>query len=737
MAAAVLLLVSGSFGELQAQADESGSAAPALRAQRLTGDAVVRLDGELIEAVWQGPDSAFGFRQREPLEGEAASEWTTVRVLYDDEYVYVGVWAYDANPSRIVARQLERDAPLGLSRFGPSGADDAIELIFDTFRDRRNAYYFATNPNGVQVDGYITDESESPDINWDAVWDVRARVTADGWTAEFAIPLRSLRFPSDPGEQVWGFNVQRVIVRRTEQALWTSWSRDNEGLHRVSRAGALTGLEALTSRVSAYVKPYVLAEAGQDYLSRPNGSIVVNPKIGADAKIGLKSGLNLDLTANTDFAQVEADDEQIDLTRFNLFFPEKREFFLENAGIFEFGSPQFFGPPQILLFFSRRIGLQRTGFAGAVPVPMLAGTRLSGRTGGQTIGFLDVVTGRDETLGSPLTNFAVARVKRDWGRAGYVGAILTHRYEEGGVSNLAAGVDWARWLAQPLVFEGFFSGTVDSRPGGEDIAWSLKLDYTGDWFGWLVEHTEIGPQLRPEVGFVQRFDIARTNAGFRLTPRPPVRGLRKIDIFNQFQYIVSQKTRQVRDRSWQLSLAPQLDSGDQARAEVTYLFQRLVEGFELTPGVLVPPGDYEDWNLDVSLETARNRALAGELSGGFGGFWGGSRWSAAASAAYNSPHVGVELGYFHNDVDVPGGAFTTDLVQTRIKLAVNTRLFGAALIQYNSQTGAVSANLRIDWIHRPGSDLFIVFNERRDTEVGRWSPVNRAFIVKLTYLYWF
>jgi hypothetical protein len=370
-------LCGGPIGELAAQADERSRETPALRAHRIGAEDVVRLDGALDEPVWQRADSAAGFRQREPLEGATASEPTSVRVLYDDAYLYIGVWAYDSEPGRIVARQLERDVPLGLTRFGPAGSDDAIELILDTYHDRRNAYYFATNPNGVQVDGLITDESEAPDINWDAVWDVRARRTSEGWTAEFAIPLRSIRFASAAGSQTWGFNVQRVVVRKNEQALWTSWSRDNEGLNRISRAGELTGLDALTSRTSAYIKPYVLTETGQDYLARPNGTIDVDPKIGADAKIGLASGLNLDLTVNTDFAQVEADDEQIDLTRFNLFFPEKREFFLENAGIFEFGAPQFFGPPHLLLFFSRRIGLAGAEF-GALPVPMLAGARLSG-----------------------------------------------------------------------------------------------------------------------------------------------------------------------------------------------------------------------------------------------------------------------------------------------------------------------------------------------------------------------
>ncbi len=724
-------------GKLAAQGAERGGDTTRLRAHRITYDARPRLDGALSEPVWLEADSAGGFRQREPREGAPASEPTVVRVLYDDGALYVGVWAYDSEPRRIVARQLERDAPLGLSRFGPAGTDDAVELILDTFHDRRNAYYFATNPQGVQVDGLITDESESPDMNWDAVWDVRAKRSANGWTAEFAIPLRSIRFPASAEEQTWGFNVQRVVVRKNEQSLWTAWSRDNEGLHKVSRAGELTGLDSLAAGLDLYVKPYVLGESGWDYVERPGGSGELDGAVGLDAKLGLASGLALDLTVNTDFAQVEADDEQVNLTRFTLFFPEKREFFLENAGIFEFGAPQFFGPPHLLLFFSRRIGLQRTGLGTAQTVPMIAGARLSGRAGRQTIGLLNVVTGEEESLGAPLTNYGVARVKRDVGHASYIGAIVTHRLEEGGASNLAGGVDWSLWLSSPLVFQGFAAATNDSRPGGDDNTWLLKLDYTGDWMGWVVEHMEIGPELDPGIGFVRRRDIGRSSAGFRLTPRPPIAGLRKIDIFNRFEYVVSAETREVRDRTWELSVSPELDTGDEARLELNYRFQRLTDSFPLTPGVRVPEGDYEDWGFDATLSSARSRALAAELSGGFGDFWGGERWSAGGALSFNSPHVDVQLAYAHNDVDVPGGAFTTDLIQGRLKLALNTRLFGNALVQYNSQTGAFSANLRVDFIHRPGSDLFIVFNERRDVEGGVWDPVSRAFIVKLTYLHWF
>lgn len=731
--ALVALLGSSGFPLWAQEADSVGGRR--LHARRLGPDESIRIDGSLNEPAWARADVAEGFHQREPEEGAPASQPTQVRFLYDENQIYIGVRAYDSEPRRVLGRQLERDAALGLSRFGPAGGDDAIEIILDTFHDRRNAYYFATNPRGAQVDGLITDESESPDINWDGVWEVRTQRDAEGWSAEFAIPLRTIRFPPGGGG-TWGFNVQRVVARTTEQSLWTAWSRDNEGLHRVSHAGELEGIEGIPSRPELYIKPYALGETGWDYESTAEGDVDLAGDIGADAKLGLGSGLVLDLTVNTDFAQVEADNEQIDLTRFTLFFPEKREFFLENAGIFEFGSPQFFGPPTLLLFFSRRIGLQRTGFADAQTVPILGGARLTGRVGGQTIGLLNVATGEEEELGAPLTNYAVARVKRDIGRRSYVGAIATHKLEEGGVQNATGGLDWNYWISRPLVFQGFYARSSDDGPGGEDDAWRLVLDYTGDWFGWIVEHMEIGEELEPGIGFVLRRDIGRTNGGFRFSPRPPIPGFRKVDIFNSFEYVVDADSRQVRDKGWNISVSPSLDSGDRARFELGYEFQRLEDSFTLTPGIDVPAGDYSDWRFDGSITSSSSRAISAEISGGAEGFWDGDRWRLGGDVGFNSPHFGLEVGYTHNEIDVPAGSFTTDLVIGRVRVAANTRLFGNALLQYNSQTNTFSANVRIDFIHRPGSDLFIVFNERRDVE-DHWDPINRAFIVKLTYLRWF
>ena len=729
---ALLMLGSAAQPELSAQTEDAEREVPTLRAHRIDDAEDIEIDGRLEESVWRSAMAISGFRQREPFEGEPATEDTEVRILYNDQYLYIGIWAHDSEPERILGRSLERDAQLGLSGRGPSGGDDAIAIILDTFHDRRNAFYFATNPQGAIVDGYITDEDHDADLNWDAVWDVSARITSEGWTAEMEIPLRTIRFFGREGPQTWGFNVARVIARKNEQSLWTAWSRDNEGLNRISRAGELVDLQSLPASPSFQLKPYVLGESGQDYEARPDGGIAFDGQVGLDAKYTLVSGLVLDLTVNTDFAQVEADEEQIDLTRFSLFFPEKREFFLENAGIFQFGTGGGFRAPDLLLFFSRRIGIEED-----LIVPMIAGARISGRTGKQTIGFLNVLTGREGAAGAPLTNFAVGRVKRDIGQRSYLGAIATGRVEEGGRRNVAAGIDWNIWLTQNMALEGFIAGVNENRPNFNDYSARLSLDYTADVVGWRADHIEIGPEMLPGIGFVRRTDIAETSGSLRVTPRPQVLGLRKIDIRNSFNYISTQRSRRTLDKRWEINFSPEWNTGDEARLELAWQSQRLLQSFELDDTVVVPVGVYEDWTLRGSVESTRARTFFGELGGGGGGFWGGHRWFVEGDLAFNSPHVGLELGYEHNDVDIPSGAFTTDLIRSRIRLALNTKLFGNALIQYNSQSGAFSANVRINFIYRPGSDLFIVFNETRGISGGRWDPEARALIVKLTYLHWF
>jgi len=431
----------------------SDQATPQLRAHRINSN--IELDGLLNEAYWQATEAASDFRQIQPLEGQPATEKTEVRILYDEDNLYLGVICYDAEPARIVAQKLQRDSRLA--------DDDTFGFVLDTYHDHRHAYFFSTNPNGAEEDGQVVDGAFDPDLNWDGVWEVRAKIHEHGWSAEFKIPLWNLKFKSLP-IQNWGINFTRIIKRKTEQANWASWSRDNGGFLRISRAGDLLDLQDLKPGFNLQVKPYALGKSQRDRLLTAFPLRDEKFDAGVDVKYGLTSNLTLDATLNTDFAQVEADVEQINLTRFPLFFPEKREFFLENASTYQFGEPGFFGPPPIFLFFSRRIGISDQGEI----VPIIAGGRLTGKIGKFNIGALDILT--DNTQAGPKSHFTVARVTRDVFQRSRVGAIFTNRANIGRDHQQAYGVDADIWLSNPMVFQTFLAQVRASANGHPESA---------------------------------------------------------------------------------------------------------------------------------------------------------------------------------------------------------------------------------------------------------------------------
>jgi Domain of unknown function (DUF5916) len=711
--------------------DGSGYLPPSTSAVQFSngdGHGVV-VDGLLDDEIWRNVPVATDFRQREPTAGAPATERTEVRILYDESTLYVGIMAYDSDPDGIIARILQRDEVMTPGFFGGPGfgGDDGVAILFDTFHDHRNGMIFATNPNGAEFDALITDEGRETNIDWRAVWRVAAQRVADGWSAEFAIPFRTLRYPVDNGGQPWGFNVYRVIRRKNEEVLWSSWSRQNEGFGRVSRAGHLEGLDHLPHPgMNLEVKPYVLGGVAQQRLDV--GSTDADPEtdVGVDAKWEVQPGLLLDLTVNTDFAQVEADDQQVNLTRFNLFFPEKRDFFLENSGIFDYGDGGFFGPPPYLVFFSRRIGLSSDGV-----VPILGGARLNGRVGGQTVGFLNVVT--DRAFNEPRTNFAVARLKRDVGENNYIGAIFTDRRNDLGW-NSTAGADWSFWPTSRLNFAGFVSGTATDGPGGEGSAYKGDFDYTSDKFGFNIGHLAISPDARADMGFITRTDIRSSAAFFRYSPRPQVLGLRKIDL-RWSSTLVTHTDWTLQDWSLGPTVAPQWNSGEDLSVDLNVGFTRLDQGFDIGPNVPVPAGDYDTWSLSFMGGTSSNRPVVLDANASMKGIYEGTIGSVGGSlSASPNANLSFTVSYNHNHVDVPSGSFNADIGRLRLLYAFSTRLFFNALIQYNSLDDRISANVRLNFIHTPGSDLFIVVNEERGVDGRRWDLVTRSSVIKLTYL---
>ena len=689
----------------------------------------LHVDGLLDETAWRDAPMVSGFRQREPFEGEPATEITEVRVLFDDATLYVGVLARDRSPDEVIARILQRDKlmEVGFQAMPGFTSDDAVVIVLDPFHHHRNAVVFGTNPNGAEFDALITDEGREFNVDWRGVWEVGARRTPEGWSAEFAIPFRSLRFP-EVSDEPWGFNVYRTIRRKNEEVLWSSWSRSNEGFTRVSRAGHIHGLTDLPrAGLNVELKPYVLGRAAGELDSFDRLDTDAEIDIGLDAKYEVRPGLVLDATLNTDFAQVEVDDQQVNLTRFSLFFPEKRDFFLENAGIFEMGQRGMFGqPPPFLMFFSRRIGISEDG-----PIPVMGGLRLTGRAGRQTVGLINVVT--DAKFDEPGTNHAIARVKRDIGQSGYLGAMVTDRRSTDSW-NSTGGLDWSFWPTSTLNVQGYAAGTATSGGGGEGAAYQLGVDYQTDLLGITAGHLGVGPDVIADLGFITRTDIQQSDFTLRLTPRPRVLGLRRLE-FQSGNTLVTGFSGGLQDWQSSLFISPECNTGDRLGVGIFRGSNRIDEAFDIGEGVVVPAGDYDAHQIGWFANTSRNRPIMLSSMAFLQNFFGG-RVDTIANDLTARPNANLELtvGFTHNRVDVPAGAFTADLARLRVVYAFSTTLVANTLVQYNRRDDELSISVRINFIHRPGSDLFIVFNEERGSAASIWDGNTRAAVVKLTYL---
>lgn len=726
---AVLALCIAAGGVSAQQADNSPGSVSAMR---LGAEGTVRLDGLLTEPFWSRADVISDFRQREPAEGVPASERTEVRIVYDSDNLYIGIIAFDSQPERIVSRLLQRDRVMQRGGFGGMSfaGDDGVAILLDPFHDHRNAVVLATNPNGAEYDALITDEGSELNVDWRAVWRVASARTTEGWSTEFEIPWRTLRYPADEEGTIWGLNVFRVIQRNKEEVLWRSWEREGGGFDRVSMAGHLLGLEGLPSHgLNVEAKPFVLA--GRTQTRNAAGGLPVDGELdaGLDLKSELRPGLVLDLTMNTDFAQVEVDDEQVNLTRFNLFFPEKRDFFLENAGIFEFGQQGFFGPPPYLMFFSRRIGIGPSG-----EVPIVGGGRLTGRVGGQTVGFLSVVT--DASAGRDGEIFNVARVKRDIGSSNYLGAMVTDRRGPD-PTNTVAGVDGRFHLSPALVFDAFAAQSFTQGPGGDGLAYNATLDYTTDPYGFFLQHLAIDKDAVASSGFITRTDLRRSSVNLRRRIRPGILGLRLNDFRVNGEY---QSTLDGRFQDWGagLSLNPTWNAGDNGSFTLDFGETRVDETFTLADTLPVPAGRYSEDGWSARLTTSSARWWTLSVNASRKDFFGGTLAARGGTVAVTpDPSISMSIGLTRNDVEIPGGSFTADITSVRAIWALSTKITTNALVQYNSLTDDLIANVRFNFIHRPGSDLYVVFTEQRlDGEDGL-SVADRGLVVKFTYLFRF
>jgi hypothetical protein len=711
--------------------DESGRAT--IRAVRLT--APMRLDGVLDEAVYTSVPPISDFIQVEPQEGAPATEKTEVWITFDRDYIYVSFRCSESEPTRVVANEMRRD---GGSLWQ---GNDIVGFLFDTFYDRRNSLQFTVNPIGGRSDAQVTNERQWND-DWNPIWDVKVGRFEGGWTVEAALPFKSLRYR--PGRaQIWGFNVMRANAWKNELSFITRIPNalGRRGLSQASLAATIVGLEAPPGSRNLEIKPYAISDLTSDRNATPRVSNDVSGDIGLDVKYGLTQNLTADFTYNTDFAQVEADEQQVNLTRFSLFFPEKREFFLENQGTFSFGGAApnaWMGPSDTpILFYSRRIGLNR-----GRPVPIEVGGRMTGRLGRYSLGVLSMRADDEPVSGSRQTSFSVVRLKRDLLRRSSVGILFTGRSvgQSGIGTNTAYGLDGTFAFFDNLAINTYWARTQTEGLSGDESSYRAQLDYAGDRYGVQAERLVIGDHFNPEMGFLRRDDMRRNFGLFRFSPRPrSIKSVRKFSWSGSMDYAAN-GTGRLETRALNGEFAIEFQNSD--RFGVTYndTYEFLPRPFPIGPGVTLPVGGYNFADLRVGMSFGQHRKLSGNVTAEHGTFYSGDRTAVSVSRGRVNvaSQLSLEPTYSVNWVDLPQGSFTTHLVGSRVTYTMTPLMFTSALVQYNSASHAVMANVRLRWEYRPGSELFVVYNEERDT-LGRRFPdlANRAVIVKINRLFRF
>jgi hypothetical protein len=708
---------------------------PDVAAIRLAETDTVVIDGAPDEAIWQRAVPATSFLQRDPDNGQPATERTEVRVVFDNNRIILGVTCFDSEPDRLLGNQMQRDQPFS--------ADDRFMWSIDPFLDGRSGYFFEINPSGAMGDGLITSPSDGGQVNksWDGIWIARVRRTSVGWTAEIEIPFKTLNF--NPNTTTWGANFQRTVRRKNEESLWTGWLR-NEGLSRMSNAGRINGIENISQGIGLDLKPYALGAAG-NAPGRGDPDTDGDFDIGLDGFYNVTPALKANFTINTDFAETEVDQRRTNLTRFPLFFPEKREFFLDGANFFEF--PTGDESP----FFSRRIGLN-----SGEPQPILYGAKLIGQVGRQDVGFLQVSTSEEEfqANGAPVQlkgeDFTVARVKRRMGSQSSMGVLYTRRAPRDSL------VDTRHTMATDVVLAtpNFVGGSVlDSnlwyihtskpsqideagtppRPGGSD-AFGMNASIDRDPWGASVGFQEYQAAYDAAVGFTPRRNYRQwdpeVNWNPRLNQHPWIRGFR----FDAGMELNLSLENELVDRNIQLTpLDIEFHSGDGIEFAVFNQTEQLDEDFEISDGVVIPMGPRYEWNrFQVEAESADHRKLAASAELSFGDFWSGSRRELNLEVTLRPrPGIFLQFASEYNDVDLPEGAFTTRLYRVDARTQFGPWLSLTNNVQYDSESSEVGWQLRFRWIQKPGNDLFFIWTQNWLDDTNGFQALDRRGAAKI------
>jgi len=688
------------------------------------------LDGAIGDEAWADAQPTGEFVQAEPHEGQPSTETTEVRIAFDDEALYFAVYCRDTEAARLVVNDIRKDFV--------QAEQDSFEVLLDTFADRRNGFVFVTNPEGAKSDTQIANEGREVNTNWDAVWHVVARRQPDGWSAEIRIPFKTLRF--DPGDgRTWGVNFARRIRRKNEVAYWSPVPRAYS-IYRASQGGNLVGLPNVDPGRNLRVKPFAVASTTR---ATGGGAFDGSADVGLDLKYGVTPALTLDLTVNPDFAQVEADEQQVNLTRFSLFYPEKREFFLENSGVFYFGdiprnqrnARSRFSPPEedLLLFFSRRIGLTENG----EQIPIVGGARLTGRAAGFGVGVMSMQTGDSDAL--PATNYTVLRARRDVLTNSDVGAIVMNRQSSAsGDYNRVVGADANFRFFRNLSWNSFFAKSTTPGATAGELTWKTSLGWEDNFNHFQYSVLNVDDDFRADIGFVRRTGVRKHFVDAGIRPRPEwlrKLGFREIHPHNRLNVYTDLDNDVVtRSDHWAVSLF--FENGGFVEYAVNPRADLLTAPFPVRPAVSIPVADYA-WNeYQLTLESDHSRMMSVSATITNGGFYDGTQNAQRVALSVRpSFRLLVDVGVQRNDITLrtPAAAFVTTLVAARTAYSFSTNMFLDSLLQYNTDVKQFNANVRFNLIHRPLSDFFVVYNEQQFTD--RPDVVHgRAVIVKYTQM---
>ena len=684
------------------------------------------LDGRLDESDWNLAVQVGEFVQQQPRTGELSPEPTEVRFLYDDDNLYIGVFLYDSGTPIVTSMSYD---------FQPRESDN-INIVIDSLHDRRSGFSFTANPAGGKRDQQIANDGQA-NLEWKGVWDVRTNVNSEGWTAEFQIPFKTLRFSSSASQE-WGLNMGRRTLRLNENAQWTPVPI-RYSQFRVSMAGTLTGLENIRQGRNLKITPF--ATAGVIQSRQPDGQVETIQSLsrlkdydgGVDLKYSITPSLTLDATYRTDFAQVEVDQQQVNLTRFSLFFPEKRDFFLENTGNFSFGAGVGFRPrnANLVPFFSRRIGL-----AQGTPIPIVGGSRVSGRVDQYDIGLLAMKTEEAGTI--PSNTYLVGRIKRNLFRNSWVGGIVTNRDSSiAGDYNRVYGTDVHFQFYENLEFDSYLLRSDTPDRSGKNQAGKFQAAWIGNELRVGGEYSTVQTNFNPEVGFIRRRNMSLYSGEFTLTPRlTGSETIQSLTFGSRLDYYQGGTTEKVETRTQEVTVGMTFENSAFVTFITTQTFDRLVDPFPIRSELSILAGDYKYLTYTADAGTNPSRKISGNAEVTWGEFWNGRQRSLGGGLSLKPDyHLNMSLNYRRDHVRLAEGAFTTDLLGARVAYGFTPRTFLNAFFQYNTDTNQFSSNIRFNIIHRPLSDLYLVYNDTRDTDRGQL--FGRAFFIKFTNLFSF